>query len=94
VKLLAHILLCAVLGTAGYAVGMYRTQSQLLPRLECMYHTGYDEGFRDAAAQPLHAEEDEPGWDCRTMGNHKCGTKPAPITDRQARMLANTLTAR
>jgi hypothetical protein len=22
---------------------------------------------------PKHPQEDEPGWDCRTMGNHICG---------------------
>ncbi|CAN3132248.1 hypothetical protein ACNUDN_30425 [Mycobacterium sp. smrl_JER01] len=27
-----------------------------------------------AAASPaVQAQEDQPGWDCRTMGNHECG---------------------
>ena len=25
-----------------------------------------------------HTAEDDPGWDCRTMGNHQCGPAPAP----------------
>lgn len=24
-------------------------------------------------AAPVHLEEDDPGWDCRVMGNHICG---------------------
>jgi hypothetical protein len=28
---------------------------------------------------PDRIEEDEPGWDCRTMGNRLCG----PITDSE-----------
>ena len=25
---------------------------------------------------PRHIEEDSPGWNCHTMGNHRCGTSP------------------
>jgi hypothetical protein len=24
-------------------------------------------------AAPMHPAEDAPGWDCHTMGNHRCG---------------------
>lgn len=31
-----------------------------------------------AAAHVLECQEDEPCWDCKTMGNHICGPVPAP----------------
>lgn len=42
------------------------------------WHEGYDTGYRDAMHEPYmqhtgHIEEDEPGWDCETMGNQICG---------------------
>lgn len=32
------------------------------------------------AVMPIHhIEEDEPGWDCTTMGNHQCGAPNNPL---------------
>lgn len=38
---------------------------------------------KDAPSQPANPpvqtiEEDEPGWDCQTMGNHICGPGMKP----------------
>lgn len=35
-----------------------------------------------------HIAEDDPGWDCRTMGNHICGPDPMehlPMASRNGR---------
>lgn len=40
------------------------------------WHEGYDTGYRDAMHEPHHIEEDEPGWNCKTMGNRVCGPLP------------------
>lgn len=29
-----------------------------------------------ATKAPTHLEEDDPGWDCHTMGNRTCGPDP------------------
>jgi len=35
-----------------------------------------------AQKPPIHLEEDDPGWDCHTMGNRTCGENP-PSTARK-----------
>jgi hypothetical protein len=30
--------------------------------------------MEDPATTTTHLQEDDPGWDCRTMGNRECGS--------------------
>lgn len=40
-----------------------------------------DQARRDVGVVQQHrCEEDEPCWDCSTMGNHVCGPRPANST--------------
>lgn len=40
----------------------------------------------------LNINEDDPGWDCRTMGNHVCGTGTRPPLPTDAPTGLATLT--
>lgn len=54
-------------------------------KTEHTYHTGYDEGYNDAeylhtertitVFEPEVIQEDDPRWDCLTMGNKICGVR-------------------
>lgn len=55
------------IGALSVEVINQREKTALAIQAECAYHTGYDEGYRD------HIEEDDPRWDCHTMGNKICG---------------------
>jgi hypothetical protein len=70
---LTSIVLALTSACAGFAIGHYRQRSILLPEIECAYHEGTNEGYRDGIADSQRIEEDDPRWDCHTMGNRICG---------------------
>lgn len=39
-----------------------------------------------SVSAPAHIGDDSPGWDCRTMGNHLCGTDYATWDEPNAAM--------
>lgn len=58
------------------------------------YGTGHltlDAPAQGPAAAVAAPQEDEPGWDCTTMGNRRCG--PAAPSTAQGRLNLNTATA-
>lgn len=71
---------------AAFTIGTLCAEVHALRRgesVECAYHEGYNEGVRQGQAEERAAqerysvvyreiEEDEPGWDCKTMGNKRC----------------------
>ena len=43
--------------------------------IEHAYHQGSDDGYNTGLSECKHhaIEEDDPAWDCKTMGNGICG---------------------
>lgn len=87
---LGVITLCFATWTAGVTIATYRERSALLPEIE----RAYLDGLRDAGGAvescrdrpdlcsdtpPIaRIQEDDPAWDCTTMGNRKCGDDSHP----------------
>ncbi|GAA2812984.1 hypothetical protein GCM10010470_55520 [Saccharopolyspora taberi] len=60
-------LLIGLLIAAALAEGPIGSQTTIVPTL----------------TEPDRTEEDEPGWDCRTMGNRLCGPGSESKTSRR-----------
>lgn len=95
---LGVITLCFATWTAGVTIATYRERATWLPEIE----RAYLDGLRDAGGAvescrdrpdlcsdvtPERIHEDDPRWDCRTMGNGICGDKDTsriPNTTRRS----------
>jgi hypothetical protein len=44
-----------------------------------IYWTGYGDGYSNGQKDTTTCQEDDPCWDCHTMGNHICGDPTTPV---------------